>query len=161
MRILLIATSCGIERGSTSDMNLSQMFSDFIYPNPLHQPSVDKHEIILPMEILFALYAFGGLALAGLSVPLILNKVPPNRYYGFPARSILKDSKLWYRVNSYAGRRFMLAGLGTSIGSIILFYVSKPDLNAYAFSCLGLFIALFLWGSFSSFLYLRSIQDKS
>ena len=110
------------------------------------------------MIILLALYAFSGILLAGLSVPLILNKIPPNGLYGFRIRSTLNDPDLWYKVNTYAGWRFLVVGLATSAGAIILYYTTVPNVDRYALSCLGVFMALFLWGMISSFLYLRSLQ---
>ncbi len=113
------------------------------------------------MISLLALYSFGGLLLAGLSVPLILQKIPPNGLYGFRSRSTLENQQLWYKVNAYAGRRLLVVGLGTALVSIILFYTSANNIDQYALSCLGLFLALFLWAILSSFLYLRSIQNKT
>jgi len=111
------------------------------------------------MVILLALYAFGGLLLAGLSVPLILHKIPPNGLYGFRVPSSLEDPQVWYKVNAYSGRRFLVVGLGTAIGSTILYYLTLPNVEEYAMSCLGLFLALFLWGVITSYLYLRAIQE--
>jgi hypothetical protein len=108
------------------------------------------------MDILLALYAIGGLVLAGLSVPLILQKIPPNGLYGFRIPSTLENPTLWYKVNTYAGRRFLVVGLGTAVGAIILYFITSPNVNEYALSSLGLFLALFLWGIITSFLYLRS-----
>ena len=113
------------------------------------------------MVILLALYSFGGLVLAGLSVPLILHKIPPNGLYGFRVRSTLENPALWYKINAYAGWRFLVVGLGTAIGAIILYFSIQSDFEFYAFSCLGLILALFLWGIITSFLFLRSIQGKS
>ncbi len=110
------------------------------------------------MVILLALYAFSGILLAGLSVPLILNKIPPNGFYGFRMRSTLNNPDLWYKVNAYAGWRFLVAGLGTSAGSIILYYAVPHSVDSYALSCLGVFLALFIWGMISSSLYLKSSQ---
>jgi len=110
------------------------------------------------MVILLALYAFGGLLLAGLAVPLILYKIPPNGIYGFRLPSTINEPKLWYQVNAYAGRRFLVVGLGTSAGAIILYYITLPDVERFALSCLGVFLALFIWGLVSNFLYLRSLQ---
>jgi hypothetical protein len=112
------------------------------------------------MEILLALYAVGGLLLAGLSVPLILRKIPPNGLYGFRLPSTINNPALWYQVNTYAGWRLLVVGLGSAVGSIILFYSVNSSVDAYALSCLGLFLALFLWCLISSFLYLRSCQSK-
>lgn len=111
------------------------------------------------MVILLALYSFSGLLLAGLSVPLILHKIPPNGLYGFRVPSTLENPQLWYKVNAYAGRRFVLVGLGTAIGASILYFTTQPDVEKYALSCLGVFLALFLWGIITSILYLRSTKE--
>ncbi len=110
------------------------------------------------MEILLALYAFGGVLLAALSVPLILRKIPPNGLYGFRVPSTLRDPALWYKVNEYAGRRALVVGLGTSLGSIIFYYTVNSSLDRYALSCLGVFLALFLWGMLSSYLFMKAQQ---
>jgi hypothetical protein len=111
------------------------------------------------MVILLALYSFSGLLLAGLSVPLILHKIPPNGLYGFRVPSTLENPQLWYKVNAYAGRRFVLVGLGTAIGASILYFTTQPDVEEYALSCLGVFLALFLWGIITSILYLRATKE--
>jgi hypothetical protein len=111
------------------------------------------------MVALLALYSFSGLLLAGLSVPLILHKIPPNGLYGFRVPSTLENPRLWYKVNAYSGRRFLVVGLGTAIGSIILFFTTQPDVEEYALSCLGVFLALFLWGIITSILYLRATKE--
>jgi hypothetical protein len=108
------------------------------------------------MEILLVLYTIAGLFLAGLSVPLILQKIPPNGLYGFRIPATLENPALWYKVNRYSGWRLLVVGLGTSVGSIILFYTVDGGIDAYALSCLGLFLALFLWAIITSYLYLRA-----
>jgi SdpI/YfhL protein family len=110
------------------------------------------------MEIMLALYVFSGLLLAGLSVPLIKHKIPPNGLYGFRIPSTLENPDLWYKINEYSGWRFLVVGLGTSIGSSILYFIYPSSVDGYALSCLGWFLALFLWGIITSFLYLKSIQ---
>jgi hypothetical protein len=111
------------------------------------------------MDIILALYAFSGLLLAGLSIPLILHKIPPNGLYGFRIPSTLENPDLWYKVTAYSGRRFLVTGLGTSLGAIILFFTAPQDVDIYALSCLGLFLALFLWAMITSYLYLKSLQN--
>ncbi len=110
------------------------------------------------MVILLALYTLGGVLLAGLSIPLILQKIPPNGLYGFRIRASLEDPKLWYAVNAFAGRRLLVVGLGTAFGAIVLYYTSSQNVDKYALSCLGLFLALFLWAIITSYIHLRSIQ---
>ncbi len=110
------------------------------------------------MNLILALYSFGGLLLAGLSVPLVLQKIPPNRLYGLRIRMTVDDPHLWYRVNAFLGRRLLVVGLGTALGSIILYYTSAETVEQYALSALGLFLAFFLWGIISSYLHIKSIH---
>jgi uncharacterized membrane protein len=111
------------------------------------------------MEILLALYAFAGLLLAGLSVPLILHKIPPNGLYGFRINSTMNNPELWYKVNEFSGKRLLVVGLVSSVGSILLYFYPFQSIDGYALSCLGLFLALFLWAIITSFLYLRSNKE--
>jgi hypothetical protein len=64
--------------------------------------------------------------------------------YGFRIPSTLENPPLWYKVDAYAGRRFLVVGLGTAVGAIILYFVTSPNVDEYALSSLGLFLALFL-----------------
>jgi hypothetical protein len=54
-----------------------------------------------------------------LSVPLILNKVPPNSIYGVRTHETLSDATVWYRVNTLFGCCLLVAsiiGFGLWIG---------------------------------------------
>jgi len=110
------------------------------------------------MEILLVMYTLSGLLLAGLSVPMILQKIPPNGLYGFRLPSTMESPELWYKVNAYAGRRLLVVGLGTSVGSIVLYFTVNSSVDVYALSCQGLFLALFTWCIITSYLYLKSNQ---
>ena len=111
------------------------------------------------MTTLLALYSFSGLLLAALSVPLILQKIPPNGLYGFRTRSTMENPKLWYLVNAFAGKRLLVVGLGAAISACVLYFTTHQNIDQYALSCLGVFLALFLWALITSFLYLRRIND--
>jgi len=110
------------------------------------------------MVTLLAVYAFSGLLLAGLSVPLILQKIPPNGLYGFRIRTTMENPQLWYEANTYAGKRLLVVGLGTSLGAILLYYTTSQNIDRYALSCLGVFLALFLWAIITSVIHLKSIK---
>lgn len=69
-------------------------------------------------------YAFVGLLLAGLSIPLILRRVPPNHFYGFRVPKTINNPDIWYEINAYAGQRLLVAGL--------IMAVVATGLNAFA-----------------------------
>jgi hypothetical protein len=46
-----------------------------------------------------------------LSIPLILEKVPPNRWYGFRVAKTLSSERIWYKTNRVAGFDLVWAGI--------------------------------------------------
>jgi hypothetical protein len=42
-----------------------------------------------------------------LSIPLIMKKIPLNRYYGFRFSKALESSETWYAINQYGGRQMI------------------------------------------------------
>jgi hypothetical protein len=111
------------------------------------------------MSLLLAIYIAGGVLLMGLSIPLILRKIPPNGLYGFRLPATMENTDLWYKVNAYSGLRFLVTGLGTVIGVTILYFIPGLSVDAYAMGSLGIFLAFFLWAIITSVLYLKSIQE--
>jgi hypothetical protein len=61
--------------------------------------------------------------IAALAVPLALEVVPPNPLYGVRTARTLADRQLWFRVNRFAGRVFLLAAALTAC-----IYASAPGL---------------------------------
>jgi uncharacterized membrane protein len=49
--------------------------------------------------------------LMAISIPMILQKVPRNRFFGFRTRYTLSTDEVWYRANRIAGIALFLAGL--------------------------------------------------
>jgi hypothetical protein len=61
-----------------------------------------------------------GLLLAGLSIPLIVGLVPPNRFYGFRTAKTLSDAGIWYAVNRVAGWDTLAAGVTIVLASLAI-----------------------------------------
>ncbi|MBD2092856.1 SdpI family protein [Microcoleus sp. FACHB-1515] len=59
------------------------------------------------------LWLLTGLLFIGLSLPLILKKVPPNRWYGFRVAKTFSSELIWYAANRAAG--YGLLGVGVAI----------------------------------------------
>jgi uncharacterized membrane protein len=45
------------------------------------------------------------------AVPLVMQKVPQNYWYGFRTRKTLSDSTIWYRANYLGGVNLLYAGV--------------------------------------------------
>jgi len=63
------------------------------------------------MENTIWFYAAMGLLLMLASVPMIIERVPPNRWYGFRTPRTQSDPKVWYPANRIAGQYLAFAGL--------------------------------------------------
>jgi SdpI/YfhL protein family len=112
------------------------------------------------MLLVLLLYTFTGSLLAVLSIPLILQKIGPNQWYGFRVRKTLDDPAVWYPVNAYPAKRLLAVGLASSVATVLLFFVSGLDLSTYALACAGVALGGLLVTLIQSFIYLRSFSAK-
>ena len=58
------------------------------------------------------------LAIIALAIPLILEKVPRNRYYGFRTPFTMSSDPIWYRANKIAGITLVAAGIRRASGGM-------------------------------------------
>ena len=70
-------------------------------------------------------FAGVGLLFAGLSIPLILERVPPNSIYGFRTAKSLSDPKIWYEINRISGVDLLIAGVLMTLGSIAMLFLGQ------------------------------------
>src|ERR1051325_1302582 len=63
------------------------------------------------MKNMIWFYAVMGIVLILASVPMITERVPPNRWYGFRTPRTQSDPKVWYPANRMAGQYLAFAGL--------------------------------------------------
>lgn len=76
------------------------------------------------------LFALVGLMFVGLSIPLILERIPPNRYYGFRTAKTLSEPKIWYEVNRISGNDLLVAGALITLSSLTMLLIAqswKPE----------------------------------
>ena len=84
----------------------------------------------------FSLFLLG-LLIMGISIPLILQKIPPNPWYGWKTRKSLSNKELWYEMNRYSGKDLFIAGLVVSAGALVLF-VFRTKFSEAIIAYLGL-----------------------
>src|SRR6476620_3497431 len=70
-------------------------------------------------------FALVGILFVGLSIPLIRNRVPPNRFYGFRTPKTLSDPKIWYEVNHISGNDLLVAGALITCSSVTMFALAQ------------------------------------
>jgi uncharacterized membrane protein len=65
------------------------------------------------------LWLFVGLLFIGIGIPLILEKVPPNRWYGFRVTKTFSSERIWYAANRVAGYDLLWAGVVIVVTAVI------------------------------------------
>ena len=89
------------------------------------------------------------------SVPLILNVVPPNRIYGFRTPRTLASREVWFRANRFAGwALFVASGMSAAFFAIHPEYASGRSLVG-----LGVFLLPLAAAVAASFAYLRRVDS--
>jgi hypothetical protein len=107
--------------------------------------------------VLLIPYLIVGSAFVLLSVPLIRQRIAPNRWYGFRVRRTLEDPKLWYAVNRYSA--FHLLGLGVVMLAVAAICYAAPGVSftADAIICPSVTLAGLAFTLIRSFRYLARL----
>src|SRR5271168_3212688 len=113
------------------------------------------------MLTLLLFCVFSGLLLAAISIPLVLQKIGPNPWYGFRVKKTLDDPAVWYPVNAYAGKRLLVVGIGSSLSAVLLFFVPRLDVTTYALTFAGIILVGLFVTLIQSMFYLRSFPTRS
>lgn len=87
------------------------------------------------MGTVWGWYSAAGVLLAGLALPLILGRVPPNHWYGFRTSRTLSIAFLWYAANRYAGWRLLAAGAAIVATAQIGLWIPGLDVDTYSGLC--------------------------
>jgi uncharacterized membrane protein len=73
--------------------------------------------------------ALAGFVVVGISIPLILRRIPMNGFYGVRLpKSFVSDAN-WYAINAYGGRILAVAGAIISVVGLIIRF-RPPTLDA-------------------------------
>src|SRR5215813_1223227 len=93
------------------------------------------------MENMIWFYAVMGIMLIIVSVPMIIERVPPNRWYGFRTPRTQSDPRVWYPANRIAGQYLAFAGLIielATLGVALLHKQMTPATGAIILIVVGL-----------------------
>jgi uncharacterized membrane protein len=94
--------------------------------------------------------------IAVVSIPMIANAVPPNRFYGFRTRRTLANERIWYSANRFAGWALFIAAI---ISAAALATLPQEMLSAPGYAA-GILVAPLLVAVAASFIYLRGLGEK-
>jgi SdpI/YfhL protein family len=103
----------------------------------------------------FAIIGFLGV---GSGIPLILQRVPPNPWYGFRVQATLENPAVWYPANRYLGKCLLGFGLFMMVTSVGLSLVPGINPLVYTLSCVGALVVASHLMLILSVLFLQSLS---
>lgn len=68
-----------------------------------------------------------GLMYIILGVPLVLDKIKRNSFYGFRTEKTLSDDKYWFPVNKVTGKWFVAAGIAIVLASYFVAHLNLSE----------------------------------
>jgi uncharacterized membrane protein len=71
--------------------------------------------------IIFLVFTISGMAEIAQGLPLMFNKIKPNWLYGFRLPGSVANEEIWYPVNQYMGKGFVVAGIILVISTLLMF----------------------------------------
>ena len=103
------------------------------------------------------LIAYVPLLVLALSIPLVLDKVPPNRAYGFRTPKTLSSQGVWYPANRAAGWFMLAAGVISICFNLALWWAFPEWPPNRTESWIGGTMIPLLMALLASFIYLRRL----
>jgi uncharacterized membrane protein len=102
----------------------------------------------------------GGFIIAGLeallAIPLLIKKVPPNRFYGFANSETIGSERVWYSTNRFFGWCLLACGVLSAAGTGVMLAVkSSMTTKVLAGIELVILVVLFAGALAATFAYLR------
>ena len=100
------------------------------------------------------------LLLAGLSLPLILRKVPMNHFYGVRFPQSFKSDKAWYEINAYGGKALLLASIPIFLVGLYGMVAPEPP-SDFSFVSSAVTMLFIMLASLLSYLKARRVDHEN
>jgi uncharacterized membrane protein len=70
------------------------------------------------------------LVLIAVSIPLVMQRVPPNAIYGFRTQKTMSDARIWYEANRRAGLNLIGgACVALGLGELLFWWLGEARAN--------------------------------
>jgi uncharacterized membrane protein len=101
------------------------------------------------------------LLIAGLSVPLILRKVPMNSVYGVRFPQSFKSDEAWYEINAYGGKALLLATIPVFLVGVYGLFTAPEPSPTYSLISAGALVLPLIVACLASYLKARRVDQAS
>ena len=112
------------------------------------------------MPTIAIIYVLIGLLFVGLSIPLILGKVKPNRWYGFRTRQTVENPDIWYPANTYAGWWLLVMGFIIVVVAMAGLFIPNISEDGYVILVTVIMLTGLLLSAVFSVRYAKSLTKE-
>jgi len=110
------------------------------------------------MEAIIGIHVGLALLLILICVPMIMEQVPPNRWYGFRTPRTLSDPNVWYPANRIAGQYLTIAGVFILlVAGIVSLFHNTLSVKTLSLTMLTVSLTAVVVATVMSFMALRRI----
>jgi hypothetical protein len=99
-----------------------------------------------------------GLLVGVFSYFLVKQRIEPNRWCGFHVPQTMDDPKLWYPVNTFYGKRQLVAALSSVVTAIGLYFIPGISETAYTLACVLVYVVILGIGLVQSWRYMKKLS---
>lgn len=112
-----------------------------------------------PKKFIFITSIFCSLLFIGISIPLTMDAIEPNDYYGIRIDQAFQSEEMWYEINRYGGWALIIAS-GIMLVANIGLYIFRKKLNnfQYVLSFMAIFLACILVATFITITYAETLN---
>lgn len=75
--------------------------------------------------VYWVVMAWVGLLMAGIGIPFLKRKIPPNAFAGFRTPKTMSDPVVWYEANSIMGKDLLVTGIVILVSTGVLFLLRE------------------------------------
>jgi hypothetical protein len=97
-----------------------------------------------------------GLVFIGLSIPLVMRKIPMNHFYGFRLKKSFTSDENWYKINHYGGWQLIYWSVPLLVLGVLTMLFPVPE-NGLVVTLIGCAPLIVLVPAYLSYQYAKRL----
>ena len=97
-----------------------------------------------------------GLVFIGLSIPLVMRKIPMNHFYGFRLKKSFTSDENCYNINQYGGRQLIFWSIPLLVLGVLTIFFPLPE-NHWVVTLIGCAPLIVMVPAYLSYQYAKKL----
>lgn len=99
---------------------------------------------------------FVSLLVIGISIPLVMEKIPMNEIYGIRFGKSFEANETWYKVDKFGGRQLIIWAIPLFLLGVLSFFIPIEG-NTFLIILIACAPLIIVVPAFKSYMYLRTL----